>query len=132
MKLKYSFCAGLAALLLALPSCGNGSLKDITKPYLGEYECESARIGDRELTDEFSFIRLELKRGGEFTLYYSPKNGVKGEESGTYVYDEKEQTLCLTYENNGVFKRKFPLKNGEISVTLPIGSQTLSMKFTRK
>ena len=132
MKLKYSFCAALAAIALTLPACGNGSLKDITKPYLGEYECESALLGERDYTDDFSFIRLELKKDGEFTLHYQPKNGQKGEESGTYTYDEKEETLTISYGDFGILKRKFPLKNGELYVTLPIGAQTLSMKFTRK
>ena len=132
MKLKISFCAGLAALLLVLPACGNGSLKDITKPYLGEYECKSATLGEKDYVEDFSFIRLELKKDDEFTLYYSAKNGKKGEEAGTYTYDEKEEALTITYGENGVFKRKFPLKNGEIFITLPIGTQTLSMKFARK
>ena len=132
MKLKISFCAGLAALMLVLPACGNGSLKDIAKPYLGEYECKSATLGEKDYAQDFSFIRLELKKDDEFTLYYSAKNGKKGEETGTYSYDEKEETLTITYGDLGVLKRKFPLKNGEIFVTLPIGSQTLSMKFARK
>lgn len=132
MKLKYTFCAGLAALLIALPACGNGSLKDVTKPYLGQYECESATLGEKDYAQDFSFIRLELKKDNEFTLYYSAKNGQKGEESGTYTYDEQEETLTISYGEFGVLKRKFPLKNGEIYVTLPIGSQTLSMKFARK
>ena len=62
MKLKYTFCAGLAALLIALPACGNGSLKDVTKPYLGQYECESATLGEKDYAQDFSFIRLELKK----------------------------------------------------------------------
>ena len=132
MKLKYSFCAVLAALVLILPSCGNGSLKDVTKPYLGEYECQSATLGEKDYVQDFSFIRLELKKNDEFTLYYSAKNGKKGEESGKYAYNEKEETLTLIYGELGVLKRKFPLKNGEIFVSVPIGSQTLSMKFARK
>lgn len=132
MKLKYSFCAALVATLLALPACGNGSLKDVTKPYLGEYECKSATLGEKDYFDNFSFIRLELKKDNEFVLSYSAKNGQKGEEAGKYVYDEKEETLTITYGDFGVLKRKFPLKNGEIYVTLPIGTQTLSMKFARK
>ena len=132
MKLKYSFCAALAAILFVLPACANGSLKDVTKPYLGEYECESATLGERDYTNDFSFIRLELKEKGDFNLYYQTKNGQKGEESGTYTYDEKEQTLTISYGELGVLKRKFPLINGEIFITLPIGSKTLSMKFTRK
>ena len=58
MKLKYSFCAALASLLLILPACGNGSLKDVTKPYLGEYECQSATLGEKDYAQDFFFIRL--------------------------------------------------------------------------
>ena len=132
MKIKHSLCAAFSALLLALPACANGSLKDVTKPYLGQYECQSATLGEKDYVQDFSFIRLELKQDGEFILYYQPKNGEKAEESGTYIYDEKEQTLCISYGELGFLKRKFPLKNGEIFVTLPIGTQTLSLKFARK
>ncbi len=132
MKLKFSFCAALASLLFTLPACGNGSLKDVTKPYLGEYECQSATLGEKDYVEDFSFIRLELKQDNEFTLSYSAKNGKKGEESGTYTYDEQEETLTLIYGELGVLKRKFPFKNGEIFITLPIGLQTLSIKFARK
>ena len=132
MKVKYAICAGLSALALLFSACGNSTLKDVTKPYLGEYECKSATLGETEYVDDFSFIRLELKQNGEFTLYYSHKNGKNGEESGSYLYDKNEKTITLTYGEVGVLKRKFPLKNGEIYVTLPIGSQTLSMKFARK
>ena len=132
MKSKHFICAGLLSLSFLFSACGNGSLKDVTKPYLGEYECQNATLGERDYAKEFSFIRLELKKDNEFTLYYSAKNGKKGEESGTYLYDETDETLTLTYGELGVLKRKFPLKNGEIYIVLPIGNQTLSMKFARK
>ena len=132
MKLKYSICALFAALLFALPSCGNGSLKDITKPYLGAYECESAKLGEKEYMDEFSYIRLELNLDETFSLYYCTKGGQKREETGTYVYDEKEETLQLSAGENGEFKRKFPLKKGVLTVSLTIGNKILLMKFEQK
>ena len=132
MKLKLSFCAGLVALLFSLPACANGSLGDVTKPYLGEYECKSATLGEKDYAQDFSFIRLELKKDDAFTLYYNAKNGQKGQESGTYVYDEQKETLTLGFGELGILKRKFPIKNGEIFVTIPIGNQTLSMLFARK
>ena len=118
--------------MFTFPACANGSLGDVTKPYLGQYECQSATLGEKDYVQDFSFIRLELKKDDEFTLYYHAKNGKKGQESGTYVYDEQEQTLTLGFGELGILKRKFPIKNGEIFVTLPIGNQTLSMKFLRK
>lgn len=132
IKIKSSVCAGLFALLITFSACTGDSLKDITKPHLGAYECESAKLGEREYMDEFSYIRLELHADQTFSLYYCPKDGQKREETGKYVYDEKEETLQLTLGENGEFKRKFPLKNGQLSVTLRIGTQTLSMQFTQK
>lgn len=131
-KIKSGLCVGLLTLFISLSSCGGESLQEITKPYLGAYECESAKLGEKEYIDDFSFIRLELRPDGTFSLYYRPKNGDKREETGAYVYDEKEETLQLTLGGNGEFKRKFPLKEGRMEVTVQIGTQTLFMRFTQK
>ncbi len=131
-KLKSSILAGLAALMTLVPTWKSGSLKEITKPYLGVYECESATWGQREYLDEFSYIRLELLPKNEFTLSYELKTGKSGKEQGKYEVDEERKTLILTLNKKEEYKREFPLKNGSIVFTLPIASQTLVMKFTQK
>ena len=132
MKVKYAICAAISTPALLFSSCGNGSLKDVTKPYLGEYDCKSALLGDVDFLDEFSYIKLELKQEGTFSLYYATKEGKKGEETGQYVYDEENETLTFSHAGLGEVKRKFPLKEGSLSIVLPLGAKTLTMQFSRK
>lgn len=129
--LKSSLLAGLAAMLLFFPSWKESSLTDITKPYLGEYECKSAMLGDSDYTEMFSYIRLELKSDETFSLYYCPKQGKKREETGKYRYDKEKNTIALRIGENGE-EKEFPLKEGQISLTFRIGSKMFSMRFERK
>lgn len=130
--LKSSLLASLAALSFSFSSLKEGSLTDITKPYLGGYECKSARLGDKEYLDDFSYITLELKKDETFTLYYCPKTGKKGEETGSYRYDEKTETLTLSMGKNNELKRQIPIKDGEFCVTVPLGTKTLILQFEQK
>ncbi len=107
-------------------------MTDITKPYLGGYECKSARLGDKEYLEDFSYITLELNKDETFTLYYCPKSGKKGEESGRYSYDEKTETLTLSMGKNNELKRQIPLKDGAFCITVPLGTKTLILQFEQK
>ena len=129
---KSSLCAGLVALGFCMADLRTGKITDITKPHLGEYECESATLSGEELLDEFSYIRLELKEKGDCTLHYRKKDGKKREEKGKYTYDEKLGEICLYGGVGKTFKRKFPLKNGKMDVTVRLGDKTLSMRFVQK
>lgn len=129
VKLKSSLLAGLTALLLFFPNLTNGSLKDITKPYLGEYECKSATLGEQEFLDEFSLIKLELKSDETFLLHYQPKDGAKKTETGKYKYDKDKQEICFSLDRNSALKRKFPLKKGIITIDFKLGTKQLIMKF---
>lgn len=130
IRLKSSFLVGLCSLLLFF-SQKSGDLKQITKPYLGTYECESATLGVKEYMQDFAYIRLELKKDNAFTIYYKTQDGKKGEESGTYCYDEKTETITFQ-SKDGTLKREFPLKKGKLLITVPFASQALVMKFTQK
>ncbi len=130
IRLKSSFLVGLCSLLLFF-SPKSGNLKQITKPYYGTYECESATLGVKEYMQDFAYIRLELKKDNAFTIFYKTQDGKKGEESGTYCYDEEKENITFQ-SKNGALKREFPLKKGKLLITLPVGPQALVMKFTQK
>ena len=49
-----------------------------------------------------------------------------------YEYNKEEQSLVLKAGLYGEFQRKFPLKNGEVCITLPFGEKTLRLKFQQK
>ena len=134
IKLKSSILAGACALLTLFPalSANNGSLKEITKPYLGVYECKNAQLGEQDLLAEFSYLHLELKDGGEFILYCAEKNGNKIKTRGKYAYDEKTQMLTMQFIDGKCFKREFPLKKGKLVVSLPVGEKNLQLVFEQK
>ena len=132
MRLKSSIFAGLAGCLLCFPACTKGSLTEITKPYLGEYECESATLGEQDFLGEFSYLRLELKSDGEFILRYQTKQGKQGQETGQYEYDEHTQSIRFVAKGQYELDRNFPVEKGEICLTIPIGKQILSIRFAQK
>lgn len=132
IKIKSSVVAGLAGLLLLFPNVKSGSLTEITKPYLGEYECKSATLGEKDCLDGFSYITLELKPKGIFLLSYKTKSGVKRTENGKYEYDEEKEELTLSLGETGEIKRKYALKKGVLCMDFSVGKQRLVMTFEQK
>ena len=119
------------SLMTLFPSVKESTLSDVAKPYLGEYECKSAQLGSKDYMKKFSYIRLELKDTENFTLYYKEKGEKKKQVSGKYVYDKEKGTLQLT-EKSGLLKREFPLVDGLLTVSLPIGEKFLVLQFEQK
>ena len=128
-KLKSSFLAGLTTLLFFLPSGKGGTLPDITKPYLGEYECKRATLGEKDLLDGFQYVRLELKADDTFVVFYKTENGETGKETGKYSFNREREEITLTLDKNRAYKRKFPLKKGVLTVDVAIGAQRLVLSF---
>ncbi len=129
-KIKSSLSAGALALCLLFSSGRESDLKDVAKPYLGVYRCTEARIGEKDLLEEFSNIRLELKEG-EYILYYREKAGRSGKVEGKYRYDKERESLLLTENTSGV-KREFPFANGKLTVAFPVGRRECVLQFERK
>lgn len=128
--IKSSILAGIATLI---SSCTNAvSLPDITKPYLGEYECKIAQYNGEDYLEQFDFIRLTLSHDDDFTLAFRQKDGEIREEKGKYVYQAEKEEITLYAPKAQALKRTFPLKDGEITVTLRFGNQTLHMQFQQK
>ncbi len=134
-RLKLSFIVGICLLLFIFPALvgwKSSSLKDITKLYLGTYECQEARLNEKDILHDFDYIRLELKKKGKCVLYYAPKEGAKKREEGNFTYDKKNKSITLQGDNFPFFKREFPLDKGELHITLPIGNRTLYLRFEQK
>ena len=132
MKLKSAFVAGLASLLLCMGNIKDSTLLDVTKPYLGEYECEYARLGDKEFSDGFEFVTLELKRDGTYLLSFKQKDGEKHTETGAYQYDAKRNLLCISPRDKSALKKEFPLIDGVLTISAQIGNQQLIVRFAQK
>ena len=129
--MKSFILAGLLSCMALFPNVKGGSLKDIAKPYIGEYECKSARLGDKDYLEEFSYIRLELKDAESFVLHCKEKDGKKRDIEGKYHYDKDKGVLTLC-DKSGVFKREFPLDKGNLTIFLPVGEKILLLQFEQK
>ena len=132
VKMKTSLCSVIACLLFCFPSIKSGSIKDITKPYLGEYQCQSATLGEQDYMQNFAYIKIELLPDNTFNLHYKAKDGRQGAQSGTYAYDEEKKSITFSLGGKEEWKRCFPLDKGTLTLTFPVGTQTFCMQFQRK
>ncbi len=130
-KLKSSLLAGLTCLLFTIPSGQDVTLKDIAKPYLGGYECTQAYLGSKDCLDRFTDLRLELKDEENFLLYYREKGGERKTVEGKYRYDKTAQAVFIKDEKAGI-ERAFPLINGKLTVSFPVGKKNMVLQFERK
>ncbi len=131
MKIKTSVLAGISALLLLFPHVKERALEEIAKPYLGVYECTEATLGSKDYLERFSTIQIELLVGNKFQIIYQEKGKEKRKIAGTYCYDEERELLTLT-EKTGFIKREFPIENGIITVSFPIGKKNFVAQFQQK
>ncbi len=117
--------------MLLIPTIKNKTLDEVSKPYLGAYECTRATIGSKDCLDDFSDIQLELKDEKNFVLVYQKKDGEKKRIKGKYSYDKKRGVVTFTAKG-GVIKREFPLVDGQLTVTFPLQGKTMVLQFQQK
>lgn len=126
-KIKSSVIATVATLLFSFGNVKTSTLPQISKPYLGTYDCERAYYGSTDVLEGFSYIRLELKDKETYVLSFCEKGEKKQERSGQYAYDEAKGRLTL-YADGGI-QRSFPLEKGMLTVDVPILGKTLYLQF---
>ena len=129
--MKSFIIGGLAALMALFPSVKDSKLDDISKPYLGEYECKRAQLGSVDYLKRFQYLRLVLKDEENFTLYYQEKGEQKREVSGKYTYDREKKTLTLKGGEGCIF-RECTLDKGLFTLNFPIAGKILVLEFEHK
>ena len=130
--LKSSILAGISTVIALLSGFKDVSIKDVEKPYLGEYICKEAKLGDEDLLEDFQYITLDLKADNSFVLFYR-KKGEKGhEEKGEYLYDAKRKVLVLQGASRKALNVELPLKKGQFVVIARVGMKTLRVTFEQK
>ena len=106
------------------------TLADLSKPYVGFYECESMLYGGEDLTDRFEYIRLELGYGGDFELTYRGKERNEGSYGGTYEVDTEAGEITLQMQYGFVSKSfTFLMGSGSIFIDLPVHGKLLHAEF---
>ncbi len=133
------FARGAAALMtsfLLLCLCGCdiqelSTLRAFAKPFEGEYRCEYARYGEKDLLESYRAITLSLE-GGTFTLTAVPVRGRKKTASGSYGY-EGGDTLAFRAKVLGREVRKdLPFADGVIFLEQDFAGKKLVMRFKLK
>ena len=137
MKRKISLLTVLlCAVLLLFPACGidmQASIKTITKPYIAEYECVEARLGNENLLEKYEYFYITLVNSEELEISFREKDGKRTLLKGTYTIDPK--TRELTGETGVIgfkFKETVTVKNGEFVIEKNLGPFPLYMKFKVK
>ena len=93
-----------------------GSLSDLSKPYTGVYACEKMTLGGEDVLGDFSYVRLELERGGDFTLSWR-QDGSESTWEGGYEVDLGVGTITLTAKEGGrTASRTYRMEEGAILI----------------
>lgn len=140
MKKRVLFVTLILCLILTLlPACSsvqasaNGSLKSITKPYIGEYECVEARLGETNLLEKYEFITISLLDDKKMEVSYKPKNGNKKTFEGAYKVNEETREFTGEVGILGVkFNESTKIVNGKFTLKKLIFSMPLIMNFKMK
>jgi len=109
------------------------SLKEITKPHVGLYECKEIYFNGEEKTDEYKNLTAELTANNQFILRYEDKNGKKIDKQCKYSYNEKTGVIKLKNVRGlwGV-KTKITLQKGKMNVFVRFGKRNLRIKLEQR
>ena len=108
-----------------------GSLPELSKPYVGVYECEELSLGGEDMLGKFEKIQLELEYKGDFTLSYETLEGVEGEYEGEYEVSIENEEIKLSVTSSGAEKEfYFRMEKGEILLDYNLDGKLLHAVFT--
>lgn len=115
---KFLMTVGLLFSLCTMAGCDvreMGSLQDLSKPYVGVYECDRLLLGGQDALRDFAYLRLELGYGGDFRFSYETLSGGKSEWEGTYTVDLSKEEIAMTAKSPaGTLSRTFRMENGSV------------------
>lgn len=134
---KFIFRAAMAVCFLAALFCLSaceaedlGSLKDISRPYTGMYQCETITIGGRDMTEKFEELSLELKGNGTFEISYLTADGNEGAYGGTYAVDEEKGEITFSAKQGARSRAfTFPYEKGSVRMDYNLFGSLLHAEF---
>lgn len=107
------------------------SLSDLSKPYVGVYECKTLTLGGRDLSGHYDKLYLTLKYDGEYTLVWRGVNGEEGKTAGKYLADgDAEEITLYAYSRHRALSYTFPMKKGVIAIRYNFGGRLLNAEFS--
>ena len=129
--LVFAICILSASFLVGCDKAGEmGSLKDISKPYTGLYECKTLSIGGRDMTDTFESVTLELKGDGSYEIFYRTTTGKEGGYEGEYTLDEERKEITFS-ARKGARQQSFtfPYEKGAVYIDYNLMGSLLHAEF---
>lgn len=110
-----------------------GSLKSLTHPYINQYDCVSATLGDDDLLEKYDYIRITLLDEKNLEVSFKSKKGKKHSAKCSYTYDESSGELCGEIGVLGfTFKERVTIKDGKFTISKPFLTKMLILNFEAK
>ncbi len=123
--------AALCALFAACTIDTSGSLKELSNPYVNQYECTSATLGGEDILGQFDYIRVLLTDESNMQIQYKRKGQSAHSENCRYRYDEETHELTAEAGILGFkLRESVKIENGQFTLTIPISGRQLIMKFS--
>jgi len=111
----------------------SGGIKTITHPYIAEYQCVEAKLGEIDLLKDFEYFTINFNDTKEIEVNAKPKYGQLKSVKGSYTVDENTNELNCDFGILGYnFKQKIIIDKGEFCVSKPIGDKLFFIKFKAK
>lgn len=134
MKKRLILFAFLCTLLLTfLSACdvkNAGPLKSITNPYIAQYDCVEATLGEQDLLKKYDYIKITLVDKENLELTYKPKDGDNKTIKSQYTFDSKTRKLNAEVGILGYkFKQSTIVEKGKFTISKAILGKQLIMKF---
>ena len=107
-----------------------GSLPEFSKPYAGEYTCETLTLGGKDCLDKFEEIKLTLEGDDTFAVTYKTANGTEGEYAGEYSVSPDGNNITFSAsKGQRTISRTFSIEKGAIHVNLTFLGKLLHAEF---
>lgn len=104
------------------------SLREVSRPYAGEYKCTRLQLGGENLLDRYEYLKLNLGYGGNYRLFYRATDGNEGGFEGKYLM--KEDQITFFSEEGGEEKSfVFPYRKGAVEMLLTFREKPLLAEF---
>lgn len=119
--------------ILLLPACNidkDQSVKAVTAPYIAQYECTQARLGETDILEKYEYIRIIFLNKDELEVQIKRIDGEKQSAKGNYSIDPDTRELTGEIGILGFkFREKVIVKNGQFTISKNFGSKPLFVKF---
>lgn len=125
-------CA-LCILLCAFTFDMQSSVKSLTKPYINTYYCTEARLGDTDLLENYDYFIITILDDEELEVAFKKNDGQRHSYKCKYEFDESTRELSAELGILGfVYRQRMLVEDGSFTISMPILTKTLFMKFEVK